>query len=194
MIRLARTIGDLFAIRHGTRLPAAKSGNSVAVRVVTPAHVSNDLQLLSAELTEETGSPSLRGAWLTPGDVVVTARTTPVRAAVAGTEHEGTWAGPNLLVLTPRDGRMPSAVLAAYLRHPQVSEHLLRNSRGRPIAGINASDLRTLEIALPGRDVLQRLERLARAADEVTRRARAMLESNAAIVEAAIAEALGERG
>jgi hypothetical protein len=101
---------------------------------------------------------------LMPGDVVVTSRGR-VRAAVAEGEHAGTLVGPNLVWIRLRT-ELPPALLAAYLRHPEVERELFAEMVGTATSGFSVDGLRQLEvIEIPAGDAATMTE-LVSAVDE----------------------------
>jgi hypothetical protein len=85
---------------------------------------------------------------LAPGDVVITARGSEVRAAIATKEHEEAVLGPNLFAVRPGPALLPE-VLAAFLRHQQTQARLLEKRLGSATPGFTLSQLATLPIEVP---------------------------------------------
>lgn len=99
------------------------------------------------------------------GDVVVTSRTTKVRAAVAGPDHRGVLVGPNLIVVRPSE-LLSGQLIAAYLRHPSVQAELLSEFASKTPPGFSVGGLGRLEIAIPTYEHQSALAELVHAAEE----------------------------
>lgn len=90
-------------------------------------------------------------------DVVLTARGVAIKASVVTAEQAGALLGPNLIALRPGP-RVLSAVLAAWLQHPQTESRLLAARTGAGTPGFTVAQVRALALTLPP---LQRQEQLA---------------------------------
>lgn len=140
-------LGDLattvFSGRPLTRLRAEDSDELapvVSLRDVTTRLPSRtELESVPVRMSGDTARLTIK-----PGDVVVTARGSSVRAAVATEEHLGALPGANLIVLRPRN--TSPHLLAAYLRHPVVQAHLLQEFAGSSTLGFTVETLRQLEV------------------------------------------------
>ncbi len=92
------------------------------------------------------------------GDVVITARGSVVRAAVATVEHVGVVLGPNLIAVR-LGARLLPLLLAAYLRLPAVQGILLGVRKGAAVPALTVGDLNRLRIVLPPPDRQEALRR-----------------------------------
>lgn len=95
------------------------------------------------EEAEVTGDPDPNRR-LQVGDVVVTSRGR-IRAAVAQEEHEGVLVGPNLMFVRIFTD-FPAALLAAYLRHPEIEARLLGDTGGTGTPGLSLETLRNMSL------------------------------------------------
>jgi len=140
-------LGDLaitvFSGRPLTRLRAEDGADQAHVinlrDVTTRLPPRAELESIPVRMSGETARLAIK-----PGDVVVTARGSSVRAAVATEEHVDTLPGANLIVLRPRD--TSPHLLAAYLRHPDVQAHLFQEFAGSSTLGFTVETLRQLEV------------------------------------------------
>lgn len=143
-------LGEIAHIFSGRPAKRASDGETaITARVVglrdisrriSPLHALEEIQIADSE---DAGRSALR-----PGDVVVTARGSNVRAAVAQRDHDGVLAGANLIVVR-LDGAAPPELIAAYLRHPSISSQLLREFVGTSTAGFTIDSLKKIELGRP---------------------------------------------
>jgi len=97
------------------------------------------------------------------GDLIASVRGS-FRVAVVSEEHRGAIAGANTAVIRLRS-TVPSVTVAAYLRHPEITDHLQRAFVGSTVPGISLDDLRATPIELPTPDRLRMLARLVEAGE-----------------------------
>lgn len=104
---------------------------------------------------------------LAPGDVLVTSRGR-VRAAVAQSEHAGVLVGPNLMLVRPMGG-YPSALLAAFLRHPAIEARLLELTATSGTPGFTMDDIKSLELGEVSSERARKLAQLMEETDAYVR-------------------------
>lgn len=97
------------------------------------------------------------------GDLIASVRGT-FKVAVVTPEHAGAIAGANTAVMRLRNLASGLAV-AAYLRHPEVTNQLQQAFVGSTVPGISLEDLRTTQLALPCPEKLDQLTRLIEAGE-----------------------------
>jgi hypothetical protein len=156
-------IAQIFSGRPVRRVPDGDAWRSARVvglrdvgRRISPAAEIEEVQVAE---TDDVARSALQ-----VGDIVVTARGANVRAAVATSDHEGLLAGPNLIVVR-LGGGAPPEMIAAYLRHPEVSARLLRDFVGTSTGGITIESLRRVELAMTDSDCAARLSELVQRID-----------------------------
>lgn len=152
MVTLGELARDIFVGRPLSRIKVVP--DAPPIPLVSPRDVEDVLSPVEdLETLQTVLSSDIKRARLEAGDVVVTARGS-VRAAVAEEEHRGAIVGPNLVVVRLEPGPLPY-VVAAYLRHPLVQEHLQAQTRGTATAGLGVGDLRALPLMLPDENELK---------------------------------------
>jgi restriction endonuclease S subunit len=98
------------------------------------------------------------------GDVVISARGS-FKVAAVRLDHEGTFAGPNLIVVRP-GRRLAAPLLLAFLRHPLQQSALVKLSVGTTVPSINTGAVASLRIIVPSHDRQEHLAKLIDLADE----------------------------
>lgn len=148
-------IAEVFAGKASTRL---KSGASEAP-LVNLRDIGRE-GLASVEQMEHVAiAPDERARFgIQPGDLIASVRGT-FRVAVAGPEHDRAVAGANTAVIRLRRG-IPPNVVAAYLRHPEMTARLMSAFTGSTIQGISLENLKQTEIRLPDHGTLAALDEL----------------------------------
>ena len=180
-------LGDAAQIFSGR--PIRRAGDTEAfrsVRIVGLRDIGRQItpptELEEARVSET--DDSSRSA-LRPGDVVVTARGSNVRAAVATPEHEGVLAGSNLIVIR-LEADIPPEMIAAYLRHPEISARLLRDFVGSSTAGFTIDSLRRIELELTAPDCAAQLAELVKRVDAYADHQRKVIELRQTAADEAI--------
>lgn len=140
-----------------TSLVPVVAMRDVGTRIVARAHL---------ETVSVGGEPDPRRR-IQAGDIVVTSRGR-VRAAVAHEEHAGVLLGPNLMMIRPQRD-YPSALLAAFLRHPAVEARLLADTMTAGTPGFSMENLRSLELNDIPADQADRLAELMDETDTYVR-------------------------
>lgn len=102
-----------------------------------------------------------------PGDLIASVRGT-FKVAVAISEHDGAVAGANTAVIRLRNG-IPPNVVAAFLRHPEMTARLMSAFTGSTIQGISLENLKQTQIGLPDHETLTALDELVDAEDRYHR-------------------------
>lgn len=176
----------IFSGRPPNRLrPGARSR---VTRVLNLRDVAT--RLSSVEGLEEIEVPDTdeaRKLEIAAGDVVLTARGSSVRAAVAEVEHQGVLLGANLVAIRPLPA-LGAHMLAAYMRHPLVQARLLADFAGSATGGFTTEALRTLELS-PPEEGSGALEEMAQAVEVYA----AHLEAAAALRRQAIVQVAFDR-
>lgn len=185
---VVRRVADVVELRYGVQPPASEP-DGCDVPVLAQRSVGAALPERSRLETVRL-SPTIGGPLLRPGDLVLTSRADPIRAAIADDEHEGLWVSTNLIVARPRSDELSLAVLAAFLRHPATAQRLLRRSAGGTVPGFGLKDLGALEIVVPDRRSQEPLERAIRAAARVEALAARAVACNALLTQGLALQAL----
>lgn len=153
---------DIFSGRPINRLPT--TAHSAPRRIIGPKDVTTRIASIEdLDLVEGPETGARNRLELQPGDIVVTSRGT-VRAAVATDEHAGVLVGANLVVVRPHPKVGPH-LIAAYLRHPAIQEHLLADYSGSATPGFSIETLKQIDIQYPQDSSLSDLQRIASAVE-----------------------------
>ena len=149
---------DIFSGRPINRLPT--TAHSAPRRILGPKDITTRIAPAEdLDIVEGPESGSRNRLELQQGDIVVTSRGA-VRAAVASEEHAGVLVGANLVVVRPHLKVGPH-LIAAYLRHPAIQEHLLAEYSGSATPGFSIETLKQLDIQYPKDSILSDLQRIA---------------------------------
>lgn len=165
--RERRSVGELTkSIFSGIYIPDPASRQGEPISII---HVKNvDLRLSPRDQLDVVycSNATLSSARrIQTRDIVVTARGTTIRAAIAEPEHDKTIAGPNLIVIRPSETLGPH-IIVGILRLTATRNLLLSERRGAATKGFTIKQLEKLMIDVPERQLQQRLESLIRMVDE----------------------------
>ncbi|QFP75790.1 restriction endonuclease subunit S [Deinococcus sp. AJ005] len=128
---------------------------------------------------------------LQEGDVLMTIRTRPLRAAVVLDAETPMMPTQNLAVLRPRSGKVLGAYLAAYLNTPEAQVVLneeYTQSAATPLLKLSA--LSGIDIPLPPLELQRQIADLALSFENEERAARSALDERRVLVQQSISQAI----
>lgn len=179
-------VADLFAGKPITRLTLGKE----QARLLGVRNIGDNLTT-SGELEPVTVDPTEVDRFgLRAGDLVASVRGS-FRVALVDPDHIGAIAGGNTAVIRLGDG-LPPQVVAAYLRHPEITGRLMTAFVGSTVPGISLDALRRTPLRLPERSVLEQLAGLVEAAERYHDAEMRAAQARIALVNESVLRALGK--
>lgn len=179
-------------ITQGVTLSRYRLDEAEGGRVVPLIQVGNleTLEVCGVMEQESVDLLKVERYCLVEGQVLLSLRTSPFRAAVVGKATAGSLAGPNLAVLTPR-ARVNPYYLAGLFRTPAMVERLLTITTGSVVASLNVRQLRDFLIPLAPAEEQHLLAEALQALDTYERTSHELVRSRHQRIDAFFARRYG---
>lgn len=179
-------VAEVFAGKPITRLASGSyATNLLGIRNISDSlTTSGNLEPVMVDTVE------VKRFGLHRGDLVASVRGS-FRVALVNPLHVSAIAGGNTAVIRLRNG-VPPHVIAAYLRHPEVTARLMTAFIGSTVPGISLDALKRTPLRLPEQAVLGQLAELVEAAERFQDAGLRAVQARNALAEAFVLRALGE--
>lgn len=157
---LAELVQTIFTGLSPSKLPPEAESSSQPFRVINSRDFDHGI-IASPESLEEMELHGTRQAHryrIQEGDILIATRGA-FKVARIGPEHAGCLAGPNLIVVRPGH-LIDSWLLYAFFTHPVTQSEIRKQSVGTTVAAISSAIISRLTIAVPEREMQQKVGRL----------------------------------